>query len=95
MWHEFLHFITSIAPDKLISTIHLAHSITKHQIVQTDFTGAETAIVHVESVVPDMERIVGNTQSEDEIKSLYESGNLPLKQKQGTLFTNVVLRLAF
>ena len=89
-WLEFLHFITSVAPRKLVSTIHLAHSITKHQIVQTDFTSSETAIVHVESVVPDMERIVEMTQSEDEIKSLFESGNLPLKQKQGTFILGMV-----
>jgi hypothetical protein len=83
-WLEFLNFVTSIAPEKLISTIHLAHSLTRHQIVQIDLTSDGTAIINVESITPDMEKILEITHSEDEIKSLYDNGSLPLKQKQGT-----------
>jgi hypothetical protein len=83
-WLEFLNFVTSIAPEKLISTIHLAHSLTRHQIVQIDLTSDGTAVINVESISPDMEKILEITHSEDEIKSLYDNGSLPLKQKQGT-----------
>ncbi|KKM00268.1 hypothetical protein LCGC14_1806130 [marine sediment metagenome] len=83
-WLEFLNFVTSIAPEKLISTIHLAHSLTRHQIVQIDLTGDGTAVINVESITPDMEKVLEITHSEDEIKSLYDNGSLPLKQKQGT-----------
>ncbi len=83
-WLEFLNFVTSIAPEKLISTIHLAHSLTRHQIVQIDLTSDGTAVINVESITPDMEKVLEITHSEDEIKSLYDNGSLPLKQKQGT-----------
>ncbi|GJQ57225.1 MAG: hypothetical protein D8M57_16855 [Candidatus Scalindua sp. AMX11] len=83
-WLEFLHFVTRVAPEKLISTIHLAHSLTQHQIMQTDSPGDGTVTIHVESTVPDMEKILEITHSVDEIKSLYENGILPVKQKQGT-----------
>ncbi len=32
-WLEFLNFVTGIAPQKLVSTIHLAHSLTRHQVL--------------------------------------------------------------
>ncbi len=83
-WLEFLNFVTSIAPEKLISTIHLAHSLTSHQIVQIDLTSEGTAVINVESISPDMEKVLEITHSEDEIKTLYDNGSLPLKQKQGT-----------
>ncbi len=83
-WLEFLNFVTSIAPEKLISTIHLAHSLTRHQIVQIDLTSDGTVVINVESISPDMEKVLEITHSEDEIKSLYDNGSLPLKQKQGT-----------
>ncbi len=83
-WLEFLNFVTSIAPEKLVSTIHLAHSLTRHQIVQIDLPDDGTAVVKVESTVPDMEKVLEITHSEYEIKSLYDNGSLPLKQKQGT-----------
>ncbi|MFQ5962808.1 MAG: hypothetical protein ACE5KZ_00810 [Candidatus Scalinduaceae bacterium] len=83
-WLEFLNFVTSIAPAKLISTIHLAHSLTRHQIVKIDLTSDGTAVINVESIAPNMEKILEITHSEDEIKSLYDNGSLPLKQKQGT-----------
>jgi len=38
----------------------------------------------VDSIVPDMEKILEITHSEDEIKALFESNTLPLKQKLGT-----------
>ena len=83
-WLEFLNFVTSIAPEKLISTIHLAHSLTRHQVVQIDLPGDGTAVINVESTIPDMEKVLEITHSEYEIKSLYDNGSLPLKQKQGT-----------
>ncbi len=83
-WLEFLRFVTSVAPEKLISTIHLAHSFTRHQVVQIDLPDDGTAVVKVESTVPDMEKILEITHSEYEIKSLYDNGSLPLKQKHGT-----------
>ncbi len=83
-WLEFLTFVTSVAPEKLISTIHLAHSLTRHRILQIDLPGDGTTTIQVESTVPDMEKIVEITHSEDEIKSLYDNGGLPFKQKQGT-----------
>ncbi len=83
-WLEFLNYVTSIAPERLISTIHLAHSLTRHQIVQIDLNGDGTAVINVESIAPDMEKVLEITHSEDEIKTLYDNGSLPLKQKQGT-----------
>jgi hypothetical protein len=83
-WLELLNFVTSVAPEKLISTIRLAHSITRHQVVQIDLPGDGTAVITVESTVPDMEKVLEITHSEHEIKSLYDNGSLPLKQKQGT-----------
>ncbi len=83
-WLEFLNFVTDIVPEKLISTIHLAHSLTRHQVLQIDFPTDGTAIIKVESTVPDIEKIIEITHSEDEIKSLYDNGSLPLRQKQGT-----------
>ena len=83
-WLEFLNFVTSVAPEKLMSTIRLAHSLTRHQVVQIDLPGDGTAVINVESTVPDMEKILEITHSEYEIKSLYDNGSLPLKHKQGT-----------
>jgi hypothetical protein len=83
-WLEFLNFVTSVAPERLMSTIHLAHSLTRHQVVQIDLPGDGTAVINVESTVPDMEKILEITHSEYEIKSLYDNGSLPLKHKQGT-----------
>ncbi len=83
-WLEFLRFVTSIAPEKLISIVHLAHSFTRHQVLQIDLPNDGTAVINVESTVPDMEKVLEITHSEHEIKSLYENGSLPLKQKQGT-----------
>jgi hypothetical protein len=83
-WLEFLNFVTSVAPEKLISIIHLAHSFTTHHVVQIDLPDDGTAVINVESTVPDMEKVFEITHSEYEIKSLYDNGNLPLKQKQGT-----------
>ncbi len=88
-WLEFLRFVTSIAPEKLISTIHLAHSFTRHQVVQIDLPGDGTAVINVESTVPDMEKVLEITHSEYEIKSLYDNGTLPLKQKQGTFILGI------
>ena len=83
-WLEFLNFVTGIVPEKLISTIHLSHSLTRHQVLQIDLPADGTAIIKVESTVPDIERVLEITHSEDEIKSLYDNGSLPLKHKQGT-----------
>ena len=83
-WLEFLNFVTSVAPEKLISIIHLAHSFTTHHVVQIDLPDDGTAVINVESTVPDMEKVFEITHSEYEIKSLYDNGNLPLRQKQGT-----------
>ena len=83
-WLAFLNFVTGIAPQKLVSTIHLAHSLTKHQVIQIDLPNDGTTVINVESTVPDMEKIFKITHSENEIKSLYDNGSLPLKKKQGT-----------
>jgi len=83
-WLELLNFVTSVAPEKLISIIHLAHSFTTHQVLQIDLPNDGTAVIKVESTVPDMEKVLEIAHSENEIKSLYDNGSLPLKQKQGT-----------
>ena len=83
-WLELLNFVTSVAPEKLISIIHLAHSFTTHQVLQVDLPNDGTAVIKVESTVPDMEKVLEIAHSESEIKSLYDNGSLPLKQKQGT-----------
>jgi len=83
-WLEFLNFVTSVAPEKIVSIIHLAHSLTRHQVVQIDLPNDGTTVINVESTVPDMEEIFKITHSENEIKSLYDNGSLPLKKKQGT-----------
>ncbi len=82
-WLEFLNFVSNIAPKKLISTIHLVHSLTRHQVIQIDLSNDDTAVINIESTVPDMEKILEITHSEDEIKALFDNGGLPLKQKQG------------
>jgi len=83
-WLELLNFVTSVAPEKLISIIHLAHSFTTHQVLQIDLPNDGTAVIKVESTVPDMEKVLEIAHSENEIKSLYDNGSLSLKQKQGT-----------
>ena len=83
-WLELLNFVTSVAPEKLISIVHLAHSFTTHQVLQIDLPNDGTAVIKVESTVPDMEKVLEIAHSENEIKSLYDNGSLPLKQKQGT-----------
>lgn len=55
-WLEFLNFVASIAPQKIVSTIHLAHSLTKHQVVQIDLPDDGTTVIHVESTVPEWQR---------------------------------------
>ena len=88
-WLELLNFVTSVAPEKLISIIHLAHSFTTHQVLQIDLPNDGTAVIKVESTVPDMEKILEIAHSENEIKSLYDNGSLPLKQKQGTFILGI------
>ncbi len=88
-WLELLNFVTSVAPEKLISIIHLAHSFTTHQVLQVDLPNDGTAVIKVESTVPDMEKILEIAHSENEIKSLYDNGSLPLKQKQGTFILGI------
>jgi len=83
-WLEFLNFVTSVAPEKIVSIIHLAHSLTRHQVVQIDLPNDGTTVINVESTVPDMEEIFKITHSGNKIKSLYDNGSLPLKKKQGT-----------
>ncbi len=88
-WLELLNFVTSVAPEKLISIIHLAHSFTTHQVLQIDLPNDGTAVIKVESTVPDMEKVLEIAHSENEIKSLYDNGSLPLKQKQGTFILGI------
>lgn len=88
-WLELLNFVTSVAPEKLISIIHLAHSFTIHQVLQIDLPNDGTAVIKVGSTVPDMEKILEIAHSENEIKSLYDNGSLPLKQKQGTFILGI------
>ncbi len=88
-WLELLNFVTSVAPEKLISIIHLAHSFTTHQVLQIDLPNDGTAVIKVGSTVPDMEKILEIAHSENEIKSLYDNGSLPLKQKQGTFILGI------
>ena len=88
-WLELLNFVTSVAPEKLISIIHLAHSFTTHQVLQIDLPNDGTAVIKVESTVPDMEKVLEIAHSENEIKSLYDDGSLPLKQKQGTFILGI------
>ena len=83
-WLAFLNFVTSIAPEKLISTIHLVHSLTRHQVVQIDLPNDGTTVINIESMVPDIEKTFKITHSENEIRLLYDNGSLPLKNKQGT-----------
>ncbi len=83
-WLEFLNFVTGIVPEKLISTIHLVHSLTEYQVLQIDVPRDGTTVIYVESTVPDMEKIIEITDSVDGIKSLYYNDALPLRQKQGT-----------
>ena len=88
-WLELLNFVTSVAPEKLISIIHLAHSFTTHQVLQIDLPNDGTAVIKVESTVPDMEKVLEIAHSENEIKSLYDNGSLPLQQKQGTFILGI------
>ncbi len=83
-WLDFLNFVSAKAPKKLISIINLAHCLTKHQNIKTILRSDKSAVVEVESVVPDMEKILAITQSETEIKKLFQGNTLPVKQKTGT-----------
>ena len=87
-WLNFLNYVSSKAPKKLITIIDLAHSLTRHQNIKTNSISKGSATISVESVVPDMEEILKITHSEEEIKSLFENSNLPLKHKHG-IFTMI------
>ncbi len=69
---------------RLVSHHITTGRILAHQVVQIDLPNDGTAVIKVESTVPDMEKVLEITHSEYEIKSLYDNGSLPLKQKQGT-----------
>ncbi len=83
-WLDFLNYVSNKAPEKLISIINLAHCLTRHQNIKTISSSDKSAVVEVESVVPDMEKIFQITQSEAEIKKLFQNNTMPVKHKTGT-----------
>ena len=81
-WLELIKYIKRITPPKLTKVIDLAHSAVRQEIVSTS-VGGNTAIVKIHSRIPDMEKTLRITQNPEDIKSLLDRGELPMKERLG------------
>ena len=81
-WLELIKYIKKITPPKLTKVIDLAHRAVRQEIVSTS-VGGNTAIVKIHSRVPDMEETLKVTQNPEDIKSLLDRGELPMKERLG------------
>jgi len=81
-WLELIKYIKRITPPKLTKVINLAHRAVRQEIVSTS-VGGNTAIVKIYSRIPDMEETLKVTQNPEDIKSLLDRGELPMKERLG------------
>ncbi len=81
-WLELIKYIKRITPPKLTKVIDLAHRAVRQEIVSTS-VGGNTAIVKIHSRIPDMEETLKVTQNPEDIKSLLDRGELPMKERLG------------
>ena len=81
-WLELIKYIKRITPPKLTKVINLAHRAVRQEIVITS-VGGNTAIVKIYSRIPDMEETLKVTQNPEDIKSLLDRGELPMKERLG------------
>ena len=81
-WLELIKYIKKITPPKLTKVIDLAHRAVRQEIVSTS-VGGNTAIVKIYSRIPDMEEALKVTQNPEDIKSLLDRGELPMKERLG------------
>ena len=81
-WLELIKYIKKITPPKLTKVINLAHRAVRQEIVSTS-VGGNTAIVKIHSRIPDMEETLKVTQNPEDIKSLLDRGELPMKERLG------------
>ena len=81
-WLELIKYIKRITPPKLTKVIDLAHRAVRQEIVSTS-VGGNTAIVKIHSRIPDMEETLKVTQNPEDIKSLLDCGELPMKERLG------------
>jgi len=81
-WLELIKYIKKITPPKLTKVIDLAHRAVRQEIVSTS-VGGNTAIVKIHSRIPDMEETLKVIQNPEDIKSLLDRGELPMKERLG------------
>lgn len=81
-WLELIKYIKKITPPKLTKVIDLAHRAVRQEIVSIS-VGGNTAIVKIHSRIPDMEETLKVTQNPEDIKSLSDRGELPMKERLG------------
>jgi len=81
-WLELIKYIKKITPPKLTKVINLAHRAVRQEIVSTS-VGGNTAIVKIHSRIPDMEETLKVTLNPEDIKSLLDRGELPMKERLG------------
>ena len=81
-WLKLIRYIKKITPPKLTKVIDLAHRAVRQEIVSTS-VGGNTAIVKIHSRIPDMEKTLRVTQNPEDIKSLLDRGELPMKERLG------------
>ncbi len=81
-WLELIKYIKRITPPKLTKVIDLAHRAVRQEIISTS-VGGSTAIVQIHSRIPDMEETLKVTQNPEDIKSLLDRGELPMKERLG------------
>ena len=81
-WLELIKYIKKITPPKLTKVIDLAHRAVRQEIISPS-AGGNPAIVKIHSRIPDMEGTLKVTQNPEDIKSLLDRGELPMKERFG------------
>jgi len=81
-WLELIKYVKKITPPRLTEVINLAHNAARQEIVSTS-VGGNTALVKIHSRVPDMEETLRVTQNPEDIRSLLDRGELPMKERSG------------
>jgi hypothetical protein len=81
-WLELIKYIKKITPPRLTRVIDLAHRAVRQEIISTS-VGGNTAIVKIQSRIPDMEETLKVILNPEDIKSLLDRGELPMKERLG------------
>lgn len=81
-WLELIEYVKKIMPLRLAEIIDLAHNAARQEIVSSS-VGGSVALVKMYSRIPDMEETLRITQNPEDIKSLFDRGGLPLKERNG------------